>query len=185
MKGRAAPLLQMKGKDMKGVSARLLPFLLVLALSGSSAAATDTSSPAAAELTRLLHEFLKAASTNDRAVFERFFADDVVYTRSAGVTITKADIMRSFERRPNDPEAAHAQERATSVYDADEITVHQYGDAAIVNFRLIAKSNGSETTQYYRNTGTFVKRDGRWQAVAWQSTKVPEKDKEKTEATTK
>ena len=167
---------------MKGVSARLLPFLLVLALSGSPASATDTSSPAAAELTRLLHEFLKAASTNDRAVFDRFFADDVVYTRSAGVTITKADIMRSFERRPNDPEAAHAQERATSLYDADEITVHQYGDAAIVNFRLIAKSNASEakpaaeqTTQYYRNTGTFVKRDGHWQAVAWQSTKVPEK----------
>jgi hypothetical protein len=170
---------------MKGVSARLLPFLLVLAMSGSPAMATDTNSPAAAELTRLLHEFLAAASTNDRAVFDRFFADDVVYTRSAGVTITKADIMRSFERKPGDPEAAHAQERATSTYDADEITVHQYGDAAIVNFRLIAKQNGAEaktaekTTQYYRNTGTFVKRDGRWQAVAWQSTRVPEKEKEK------
>src|SRR5216684_2317930 len=99
---------------MRGVSARLLPFLLVLAMSGSPVSATDTSSPAAAELTRLLHEFLAAASTNDRAVFERFFADDVVYTRSAGVTITKADIMRSFER----PRGA---ERAQSDYDADQI----------------------------------------------------------------
>ena len=48
---------------------------------------------------------------------------------------------------------------------------------AVVNFRLIAHSveNSKPTTVYYRNTGTFLKRNGKWQAVAWQATKVPEK----------
>ena len=38
---------------------------------------------------------------------------------------------------------------------------------AVVAFRLV-----SEPQQYF-NTGTFVKRGGRWQAVAWQATKIP------------
>jgi hypothetical protein len=33
---------------------------------------------------------------------------------------------------------------------------------------------GNAVTVYYRNTGTFLKRNGKWQAVAWQATKVPE-----------
>ena len=151
---------------MKGVSARLLPFLLVLAMYGNPAAAATA--PAAPELTRLLHQFLAAASANDRAVFDRFFAEDAIYTRSAGVTINKADIMRSFDQ----PRGA---ERASQAYDADDITVHQYGDCAVVNFRLVAKDkDGSSAPQYYRNTGTFVKQDGKWRVVAWQSTKVPD-----------
>jgi hypothetical protein len=31
-----------------------------------------------------------------------------------------------------------------------------------------------DKTQTYRNSGMFVRRDGRWQAVTWQATKVPE-----------
>jgi hypothetical protein len=48
---------------------------------------------------------------------------------------------------------------------------------AVVNFRLIAHNteSGKPTTVYYRNTGTFLKRNGKWQAVAWQATKAPEK----------
>jgi hypothetical protein len=53
--------------------------------------------------------------------------------------------------------------------------VHPYGDTAVVNFRLVMHNvNQSKTeTTYYRNTGTFLKREGRWQAVAWQATRVP------------
>ena len=150
---------------MKHISARLWPFILVLLSYGQPALAAQA--PATGDLTKLLHEFLQAATTNDRAVFDRFFAEDVVYTRSAGVTIHKSDIMKSF----NEPRSA---DRASQSYDADDITVHQYGNFAVVNFRLIAKPNAGGAPQYYRNTGSFVKHDGMWQAVAWQSTKVPD-----------
>lgn len=138
---------------------------LALAMAAPSNAA-DTS--ASAKLTKLLQEFLAAAGRGDKAVFDRFFADDLIYTRSAGVTITKTDIMKGLNEplKPDDPK---------STYSADDITVRDYGNMAVVNFRLIQhqKKDDKQETNYFRNTGTFLKRNGRWQAVAWQSTRVP------------
>lgn len=151
---------------------RLTLLTLVLTLALPCYAAKKST---ADQLTTLLHEFLEGASKNDNSVYDRFFADDLVYTRSVGVTITKADILKSLDEPPP-PDAPK------TAYDADNITVHAYGNMAILNFRLIqhmANKDGSSETNYYRNTGTFLKRNGRWQVVAWQATRVPQKDKEK------
>ena len=43
----------------------------------------------AAALSGLLIEFLDGAGRNDAAVHDRFWADDLIYTRSAGVRINK------------------------------------------------------------------------------------------------
>ena len=40
--------------------------------------------PDAADLTKLLNEFLNGASHNDVTAHERFWADELIYTRSAG-----------------------------------------------------------------------------------------------------
>jgi hypothetical protein len=47
----------------------------------------------------------------------------------------------------------------------------------VVNFRLVQhnEKDGKQETNYFRNTGTFLKRNGKWQVVAWQATKAPEK----------
>ena len=116
------------------------------------------------QVEQAVRDFLAAVPKNDPKVFEAFFADDVIYTRSAGVTVTKADILKNINvRATNEPEAT---------YEADDFTVHPYGGMAVVNFRLI-QHNGNQTN-YFRNTGTFLKRSGRWQAVAWQATKAAE-----------
>ena len=150
----------------------LLVWLLLTLMAAPAVAAAQKTS-ASDQLKQLLHEFLDAAGRNDKAVFDRFFAADLIYTRSAGATITKADIMKSLNEppNPNDPKAT---------YDADDITVHDYGKAAVLNFRLVQHldKEGKPETNYFRNTGTFLKRKGRWQAVAWQSTRVP-KDTQK------
>ena len=143
----------------------LLTLLLTLALPCFAAKQST-----ADELTDLLHYFLTGVSNNDNSVYDRFFADDLIYTRSAGVTITKADILKSVAEPPPPGEP-------TSTYDADDITVHAYGNMAVMNFRLIQHTpdkDGKSETHYYRNTGTFLKRNGRWQVVAWQATRVPE-----------
>ena len=69
-------------------------------------------------------------------------------------------------RATNEPSAA---------YEADDITVHPYGNMAVVNFRLVQHSEekGEKVTNYFRNTGTFLKRHDKWQVVAWQATRVP------------
>ena len=124
------------------------------------------------ELTSLLREFMNAAGRGDRAVFDKFFADDVIYTRATGVVITKADIMASLQKAE-----ASATPKEKTTYSAEDITVHDYGEMAVVAFRLEGRtlqSDGKAATAQYRNTGTFLRRNGRWQAVAWQATKISE-----------
>ena len=122
--------------------------------------------PAAPELTAMVKEFLAGVSRNDPAVHERFWADDLIYTRAAGERVGKAEIVTSA-RSAVPPKPGDA---ATS-YGAEDIRVQQYGDTAVVAFRLLART-GSDATRFL-NTGTFVKRGGRWQAVAWQATRIP------------
>ncbi len=127
--------------------------------------------PDAAKLTTLLNEFLAGAGRNDAAVHERFWADDLIYTRSSGVRTNKEELMKGVRtaspRKDSDP---------VTVYTAEAIQVHQYGNTAVVAFRLVittTKSDGTKTVGNNLNTGTFVKRKGLWKAVAWQSTVVP------------
>ena len=128
--------------------------------------------PNAGELTKLLQDFLAGAGRNDAAMHERFWADDLIYTASAGRRIGKADIMR--EVRAEGPPKPGEE---TTIYTAEDIRIQQYGDTAIVAFRLVATSDkaGAKKVTHYLNTGTFLKRDGKWQVVSWQATTMPEK----------
>ncbi len=126
--------------------------------------------PDAAELTRLLNEFLAGASRNDVVIHDRFWAEDLIYTGSSGRRVGKADIMRDLRKapapKPGDP---------TTVYTAEEVRIQQYGETAIVAFRLVGTTVKADTTQVakFLNTGTFLKRNGKWQVVSWQATKIP------------
>lgn len=129
----------------------------------------------AAELTKLLNDFLAGASRNDPVVHERFWADDLIYTRSAGRRVSKADIMRDVRSapapKPNDPK---------TVYTAEDIRIQQYGDTAVVAFRLVSTTeiSGTKHVANLLNSGTFVKRNGKWQVVNWQSTRMPRTEEE-------
>ena len=157
----------------------ILCSLLLLMLTPSVFAQT---APDAAELTKLLNDFLAGASRNDAAVHDRFWADDLIYTRSAGRRVNKAEVMndvRSAPRpKPTDPK---------TIYTAEDIRIQQYGDTAVVAFRLVATTDTGGTKQVANllNSGTFVKRNGKWQVVNWQSTRMPRTEAEsKTEVTT-
>lgn len=149
-----------------------IPSLAMLMLIAVSSAFAQTA-PDAAELTRLLNEFLAGASRNDAAIHERFWADDLIYTRSAGRRVTKADVMRDVRSAP-------APKPSDPIYTAEDIRIQQYGDTAVVAFRLVATSDaaGTKAVANLLNSGTFVKRDGKWQVVNWQSTRMPRTEEE-------
>jgi len=128
--------------------------------------------PDAAELTKLLEDFLAGASKNDIAMHDRFWADELVYTSALGRRKGKADIMRELRAETG---ATPKPEEGTAVYTAEDIRIQQYGDTAIVAFRLVATTDkaGTKTVANYFNTGTFLKRNGKWQVVAWQATALP------------
>ncbi|HEV8487118.1 MAG TPA: nuclear transport factor 2 family protein [Blastocatellia bacterium] len=131
--------------------------------------------PDAAELTRLLKEFLDGASRNDAAVHNRFWAEDLIYTGSSGRRISKADLMRDVRSAP-----APKRAEPTTTYSADDIRIQQYGNTAIIAFRLVGTTEQDGKTQVaqYLNTGTFLKRNGMWQAVSWQATRMPRAEEE-------
>ena len=146
--------------------------LLLLTLASGVLAQT---APDAAELTKLLNDFLAGASRNDAAIHDSFWADDLIYTRSAGRRVNKAEVMHDVRNapapKPTDPK---------TVYTAEDIRIQQYGDTAVVAFRLVATTDTGGTKQVANllNSGTFVKRNGKWQVVNWQSTRMPRTEAE-------
>jgi hypothetical protein len=139
--------------------------VLTLALNAQPQTAPD-----AGELTRLLKEFLVGASRNDAAMHDRFWAEDLIYTGSSGRRIGKADIMRDVRSapvpKPGDPKIT---------YSAEDIRIQQYGDTAILAFRLVGTTERDKkvVVTNYLNTGTFIKRNGKRQVVSWQATRMP------------
>lgn len=148
---------------------RLVAWLFIaLQMGVAGAARAVETAPDAAELQALLEYFLAGASRNDLAVHDRFWADELIYTRSVGVRTNKAEILADVKKGA-DPAEPPVR------YSAEDVRIQQYGDTAIVAFRLVAKAGGEkpETLQYL-NTGTFLKRDGEWRAIAWQATRIAE-----------
>jgi hypothetical protein len=162
-----------------------LRLLLIAAILPFAASAQEPNSkpnpsataPDASELTQLLRQFLEGASHNDLKMHERFWAEDLIYTSSSGHRRNKNDIRRDVAKEASSPEAKGEETR----YTADDIRIQQYGTTAIVAFELVGTvtKEGKTETNHYLNTGTFLKRDGKWQAVAWQATKKAADDEPK------
>jgi len=117
------------------------------------------------ELVQLLNDFLYGASVNDAETHDRFWAEDLIYTSSAGERYGKEQIMRSMEN-------ADRLEAPEMLYTAEEIQINVYGDTAIVAFKLVGTSPNEVLN--FLNSGTFLKRDGKWQVVNWQATRMAE-----------
>jgi ketosteroid isomerase-like protein len=151
----------------KRIKRALLPAIAVFLLALDLHAQTT---PDASELTRLLKDFLAGASRNDASTHERFWSEDLIYTGSSGRRIGKADILSEI-RGAQSPKV----DELKTNYTAEDIRIHQYGDTAVVAFRLVGNTGEKAKTEVsnYLNTGTFLKRDGRWQAVSWQATRAP------------
>ena len=120
------------------------------------------------ELTAMLHQFL--GTSDQREAHVEFWADDLVYTSSNGTRFGKADVLAGFdgadEAEDNEPAMA---------YTGEDVKVQLFGTTAIVTFQLVGTpDDGSEVKNFF-NTGTFLKRGGKWQAVAWQATIIPGK----------
>jgi len=141
-------------------------FALVI---GFTLTAHAQTAPAAAELTKLLNEFLAGASHNDVAMHDRFWAEDLIYTGSGGRRRGKAEIMKDVRSAP-----APKPGDAKTAYTAEDIRIQQYGNTAVVAFRLVAttEKDGKSEVANYLNSGTFLKRKGKWQVVNWQATKA-------------
>lgn len=134
-------------------------FLLCLA-----ATATANNTAGEAQIAQLLDRFLAGASINDAAMHDRFWAEDLVYTSSAGQRFGKARIMQglsdSSDANDDDP---------VPQYSAREVNIRVFDNTAVLTFRLVATEPGGGESHYF-NTGVFRHADDQWRAIAWQAT---------------
>ncbi len=145
---------------MKSISKLCATLLLMLSAAGCASNADIV------DLTVMLHEFL--AGVSEEAVHDRFWAEDLIYTSSRGTRTNKAEIMQGF----SSAEGGETEESGPN-YTAEDIQIQLYGTTAVVAFKLVATPTDDAPVDYYFNTGTFVKRNGVWQVVAWQAARIP------------
>ncbi len=145
---------------------------LVLELKpGAPCSATAEPERTRAEITALLASFLSTGQNPTRAAHERFWADDLVYTSSTGKVTNKAEILKSFDEPSEERPGTSAEPEP--VYSAEDVRVRPHGEMAALTFRLVAQQ-ADGTKEFYRNSGTFLFREGKWQAITWQATRVPD-----------
>jgi len=128
------------------------------------------------DLRAMLDEFL--ATSDEQASHASFWADDLIYTSSAGLRFGKSEIMAGFEGANAGDEAddESAESESPISYSGADVDIRIFGDTAVVAFKLVGTPTdeaASEDVLYYFNTGTFLKRDGIWKVIAWQATKIP------------
>lgn len=111
------------------------------------------------------------ATNTLRKTHDDFWAEELIYTSSNGTRFGKDNIMSGFSEKPE------AKNDDVSKWTAKEVDIRLYGEIAIVAFKLFNHNAQGELVQRYFNTGTLTLRDGRWQAVAWQATKIPNEAK--------
>src|SRR5690554_2003714 len=76
-------------------------------------------------LTQKLHEFMTGASVNDEQIHDDFWAEELIYTSSAGLRFGKKQIMDGFKNQDESD-----QQTPSTTYTADEIIIHVYDDVA-------------------------------------------------------
>ena len=150
-----------RSRTFRFLAALFAATVLATALRAHDTKPAPTATQTVADITALLNDFLAQNSKPEK--HENFWATDLVYTSSAGVVTTKADIMKGIAGGPAD----------TNTYSAEEILVRPFGEFAALNFRLVRYSNDG-AKHYYRNSSLFAHRGGKWQVVMWQATKEPE-----------
>ena len=114
-----------------------------------------------------LEEELRVAITKgDMKAYGRLVGDDYVYTNQDAVVRTKAQMVSAYDSGSLKYESAKF----------DEIKVHAYGETAVVTGRNTTKGkdNGKDFVGQFRYTRVYVKRQGTWQLVATQATRIPE-----------
>lgn len=100
----------------------------------------------------------------DTAALERILAYDLTYTHSSGHEDSRSSLIESLKT---------GALKYLSI-DTDEVQVRVYGKAAVVTgtCRMKVDSQGQEFNLRLRFTDIYVKRNSRWQMVAWQSTRL-------------
>jgi len=109
---------------------------------------------------------MQAMGDKDLATLEALLADDLIYTHSSARVDTKQSLIANMKS-------------GTTVYSSIEpsdVRAQDLGDAVVLTGVAWVKvvSRGKDLDFGVRFTDAYAKRNGRWQLVVWQSTRLPD-----------
>jgi ketosteroid isomerase-like protein len=118
---------------------------------------------AEAEIRSIEAQRFQAMSAGDIPALERLLSADLVYTHASGWRQSKAEFLASIR----------SGEMQYHSLKPDNVKVHIYGNTAVVTgaVSIKAKAKGQELDIELVYLEVFAKQAGRWQLVAWQSTR--------------
>ena len=152
-------------KTLLLITAACLTFLPSRAQTNASTNAAPNKPPTAeSALIAVEQEWADAVKHQNAGAIDRIQAEEYLFTDPAGQTWTKTRALDTI--KAGDP-----------VIDAFELTDAQvkiYGNTAVITFAITWHGNfrGNDISGPQRMTDVWVKRDGRWQCVASQATRI-------------
>ena len=125
-----------------------------------------------AELKKLEQDWSNSFKTKDAETVRRILADDIVLTYPDGSTGTKADEVQLAETGAFSADSWELADSKVTVLDAD--AAYMTGRTVVKNGKLKDPKSGQtiDISGEYRFLDVYAKRNGRWQAVASQVTRI-------------
>jgi len=148
---------------------RFIPHICFLSLVLAAAVPVQAEQPKAdsdAAISQTLQAmeqaWLDAEKNNDAAAFEQIVADDWIAVNPDGKSQTKAE-------RAAEIKAAHISSATMG-----DMKVRVFGDTAVVTGTddEITMTDGKKSSDHYVWTDVFLKRNGKWLAVASQTAQI-------------
>ncbi len=138
---------------------------LPLAVGQTGRQKMDRSTSVEQEIAKMEREFGEALTYRDAAALARLMADDFIAINSLAVEMTKAQVL----------EASTSPDYELQFMRNEDIGIRVFGDCAVATARGTAKGRykGQDASGQFRYTRVWLRRNGRWQAIAAQSTNIP------------
>ena len=108
---------------------------------------------------------MQAMAEKDFATLDAVLANDLIYTHSSARLDSKQSLIGNMQS-------------GATVYtsvEPSEVKAQDLGDAVVLTgvAQIKVVSNGKPNAFGVRFTDIYAKRNGRWQMVTWQSTRLP------------
>lgn len=109
---------------------------------------------------------MDAMGAKDIAFLSEVLGDDLLYVHSSARLDTKESLIGNMQS-------------GSTVYQSvipSDVTARDFGDSVVLTgiARIKVNSGGNAMNFGVRFTDIYAKRNGKWQMVVWQSTKLPE-----------
>ena len=108
---------------------------------------------------------MQAMATKDVATLESLIADDLIYTHSSARLDTKRSLI----------EGMTSGKTVYTAVEPSDVKAQDLGDTVVLTGIAQIKVTVAGTPNAFgvRFTDVYARRDGRWQMVTWQSTRLP------------